>query len=161
LYAGRDRHEVTRLRALALLAVCRLGAARQAWPVALDHLANGGSPLEFAAGARAASALGPLAAEAAPLLIRPFAPHFADDLFDLEHYDPAAYPAGAGATTAVREALRALARIGPAARPAASVAVRRWLEATERLRPAPGSLSRAQADEARTTLRAIEGTERP
>ena len=150
LYAGRDQREVGRLRAFVLLTISRLGGARQVWPVILDHLANSHTPYEFAAGARAAAAVGPDAAPAAPLLVGPFEAHYGDDVFQLDRFGEAEDPSGES-TTAVLEALRTLSRIGPAARSEARV-VRAWLASTVALSPRAGSISRTEIEEARKTL---------
>src|SRR5262245_43224873 len=59
LFRDRDKDEVTRLRALLLATLARVGVPRQAVPLLADQLANGDSAPTVAAAAAAAGALGP------------------------------------------------------------------------------------------------------
>lgn len=120
LYRDRDRPEVERLRAFLLATLARLGPPPEAIPFVLAELEGAKSAYSFAAAARAAGALGSRletqAGAAVPSLLRALAPEFHDDLVSLDRYSPEFPPEEA--TTAALEAVRALARLGGAARPA-------------------------------------------
>lgn len=116
LYQGRGSREVARLRAFLLSTLSEIGPPPEALPVILAELAHGHQPALRAAAARAAGALGPEGAAAVPFLVRVLEPATHDDQVSLETYFPGEPPRDP--TGARIEAVRALARIGPAAREA-------------------------------------------
>jgi cytochrome oxidase Cu insertion factor (SCO1/SenC/PrrC family) len=110
LYQERGPREVARLRFSLLATLAEIGPPPEALPAILAELVHGHRPAVRAAAARAAGALG--ATAAVPYLVQVLEPATHDDVVSL---GPAQEPTG------VRiEAVRALARIGPAAREAAA-----------------------------------------
>ncbi|HSL81986.1 MAG TPA: SCO family protein, partial [Thermoanaerobaculia bacterium] len=115
LYRGRGPREAIRLRACLLATLADVGPPPEALPKVLADLAHGHWPLLQAAAARAAGALGAGGTPAVPYLVDVLQPDTKDDRVPARLCGEEGSP---GRTTARLEAVRALARIGPAARSA-------------------------------------------
>ncbi len=157
LYRERDRPEVERLRAFLLATLARLGPPPEVAPFVLAELEGAKNAYSFAAAARAPGALGGrlgAQADAAVLsLLRALAPEFHDDLISLDRYSPEFPPEEV--TTAALEAVRALARMGGAARPA----LPRLRELAEAERATPAGPGAVLGPAARQALAALGGAE--
>jgi hypothetical protein len=115
LYKDRDKSDALRLRSFLLVTLADVGVPRTALPFIVESLAASNMAHPFAAAARAAGARGPDAGVCIPFLLRALDPAFHDELITLDRYD--AVP-DAEQTTGRLEAIRALGRMGPAARAA-------------------------------------------
>jgi HEAT repeat protein len=117
LYKGREEQEVHYLRAYILAVIAELGAPESALPYILDELSKEDSTHAhgFTAAAKAAGSLGAEAKPAVKSLVRALRPAFHDRAVSFEHFYAGQY-GGPGMTTARLEAVRALHKIGPAAR---------------------------------------------
>jgi hypothetical protein len=116
LYQGRTEYTTHKLRAYLLATLAEIGVPTSALPHILDSLANSNDRMVhlFAAGARAAAALGPQASQAVPFLLRPLKGQLRDEFINFDSYD--SHFIGAGDFTTCRlDAIRALGRIGNAA----------------------------------------------
>ena len=134
LYRNRSKYEVEQLRAFMLVTLSEVGIPDAALPFILDALANSDVAAAaghaagvtsdtlriYAAGAIAAGALGARAADAAPFLLRALRPEFRDYPLTFESY-LANIPKSGVYTSARIEAIRALGKIGPAAKTATSL----------------------------------------
>lgn len=114
---GPESHYI---RAFTLVVLTEMGAARRCMPTAIEFVATADTAgsHEYAAGAMAIRALGPAAASATPHLVRALQPEFRDRPVTFERFRKAVDFRGSNYTTAKREAIRALASIGPAAKDA-------------------------------------------
>lgn len=170
LYRNRSKSEVEKLRAFMLVTLSEVGIPDSALPFILDALANSNTLRIYAAGAVAAGALGARAADATPFLHRALRPksgeftrgvgHFVgamgiDSPFTFESY--VGSRPKSGIYTSVRiEAIRALGKIGPAAKSATSLLTELALreESAQRFSRMP-----LLSEEARSALALIGGTQ--
>jgi HEAT repeat protein len=161
LYRNRSKYEVEQLRAFMLVTLSEVGIPDAALPFILDALANSdtlsdthSNPLRiYAAGAIAAGALGARAADGAPFLLRALRPEFRDYPLTFESY-LGNIPKSGIYTSPRIEAIRALGKIGPAAKTATSL-----LTELAQREGSPQLFSQMPltSDEARTALALIGG----
>jgi HEAT repeat protein len=165
LYRNRSKYEVEQLRAFMLVTLSEVGIPDAALPFILDALANSNTLSNtlsdthsdtlriYAAGAIAAGALGARAADAAPFLLRALRPEFRDYQLTFESY-PGSIPKSGIYTSPRIEAIRALGKIGPAAKTATSLLTEfaQREESPQRFSQMP-----LLSDEARTALALIGG----
>ena len=164
LYRNRSKYEVEQLRAFMLVTLSEVGIPDAALPFILDALANSNTlnnydPIFhtrdtlYPAGAIAAGALGARAADAVPFLLRALRPEFRDYPLTFESYFDKK-PESRICTSPRIEAIRALGKIGPAAKTATSVLTE---FARREERPQRFSQMPLLSDEARTALALIGG----
>lgn len=147
-HQNRSQIDSHYLRAYALMMLTELNAADRALPFAIEFVAtaDASSAHEFAAGAMAIGALGQRGKAALPHLIRALQPEFRDHPVTFESFMKAV-DFRKEHTSARREAIRALVRLGPDARSAIPA-----LEALIAINPA-GSIQK----EAAAAVKAIRG----
>ena len=158
IYQNRSESVAHHLQAYLLGTLAQVGVPASALPFILDGLANSDAsmPEVYAGAARAAGALGPEGREAIPFLLRALKPDFRNDFVNLDDYS--AHHTVTGEFTTCRiEAIRALAKMGPAARDAAALLA----EIVQREPDLPENPARLQhvpnvAREARTALASIQ-----
>jgi HEAT repeat protein len=138
IYTGLDQHHAKQMRAAVLLTLADVGPTADALPAVLDELANSSSlPLQAAA-VRVAGLLQEQGRVCVPRLCELLNRVGLDAAVDLDNFDalteemqpvPGAHP-----TSVCLESIRALRRLGPAARPALAVVRQR---AADPARPLP------------------------
>jgi hypothetical protein len=111
LFAARDKHEVTRLRAFMLSRLADMEMPDSAIPLIAEQLDNAHDPLTVACAVRAAGALPANREIVVPGLVRALEVNFSAQLVDIENYDPSKTTPGELTTPGI-EALRSLRRIG-------------------------------------------------
>ncbi len=134
IYDGRSPHFAKSIRKYLLVTLADVGITSQAIPAIVDLLANSGQAVMIAAGARAAGALRAKQEMVIPYLLKVLE---LDDLAigtSLDGIATRVLRPGPHLTSAYLEAIRALARMGPAAKEA--VPVLRW-RAQDPANPSP------------------------
>jgi protein SCO1/2 len=116
IYRGRGTTETERLRAFVMAGIARAGLADELMPYVIEELETGTSPYTIAAAARAARSASSLPEETAGFLLG--AIDRIRHLDEYVHLDIYPAPPGAGATTAIAEAIKTLAVAGPSGRAA-------------------------------------------
>lgn len=155
IYENRDHFTANYLKGYLFVTLADIGTPRTALPFILESLKSGGdghhtAPL-FAGAARAAAALGPEAHAAVPFLLHALQPDFHDGSILFRSFF-AQFDATGQYTSTRIEAIRALARIGPAARNAIPLLTQLSQEAIDSSSDLPPF-----DEEARKALQAIRG----
>lgn len=114
IYKNRTKEDIRVIRAYTLAVLAKIGITEKAMPYIKEHLASDNA-YQRGAGARAAAALGPQAADVVPLLIAALKLNLPESMMS---YDIPFLEHGYVGTTAKEEVIRALGRIGPAAKEA-------------------------------------------
>jgi HEAT repeat protein len=160
IYRNVEKHEVERFRGFLFATLAEIGVPKEAGPFIADALANADDRMAygFAGAARAAASLGSNAENLLPFLLRPLEKDTPQEFLDFDQFE--AHVATSGEyTTCQIESLRALRRIGPAARSALPVVRAFHTRAVDWI-VNPGGPKRLPrlSDEAQQTLSALDGT---
>lgn len=119
LFKNRQKFFLHHIRGFALITLSEIGVPSAALPFIMDNLANAdrNMPYPYAAAARAAGSMGPAARVAVPYLLRALRSELRDDYITFETLRGHRSSNGEYTTSQI-EAVRALARMGSAAREA-------------------------------------------
>jgi hypothetical protein len=148
VYQNKDKFTAHYLRAFMLLTLTEIDGLEQAGPFILDGLANSQGHL-YAASARAAAKSPELWQQALPFLRAALQPDFPDHFLTFERFF-ARFSSNENYTSARIEAIKALAKMGPAARSAGPQLAKLVAESPQFM----GNKSLI-ADEATKALRAV------
>jgi hypothetical protein len=154
IFKGRNKDLVHQLRRYIFATLADVGGSKKALPAILDGLKNSDPRYVdvYAAAARAAGALGAEGRDAIPGLLLALKADFRDHAVSFQSFDTPHLVQTIGATSGRIEAIRALARMGPAAREALPLLTRLAGE-----KPTTDDQVPPWDGEARKAIKAIEG----